>query len=116
MTTPTASAPSQPSTAQAVLDQATSLHADAPAPTPEVEAAEVELEVEAEGKPERRGLSWADALKQVPPDIRQLMKSMHGKGYRAGGKTNMEMKKLGRGLAKVANQKAPVRMVRKVGI
>lgn len=76
MTTPTASAPSQPSTAQAVLDQATSLHADAPAPTPEVEAAEVELEVEAEGKPERRGLSWADALKQVPPDIRQLMKSM----------------------------------------
>ena len=42
---------------------------------------------------------------------------MHkGKGYRAGGKTNLEMKKLGRGLAKVANQKAPVRMVRKVGI
>lgn len=42
---------------------------------------------------------------------------MHkGKGYRAGGKTNLEMKKLGRGLAKVANQKAPVRSVRKVGI
>lgn len=74
MTTPNASAPSQPSTAQAVLDQATTLHADAAAP--EVEASEVELEVEGEGKPERRGLSWADALKQVPPDIRQLMKSM----------------------------------------
>ena len=43
-------------------------------------------------------------------------KKMHGKSYRAGGKTNLEMKKLGRGLAKVANQKAPVRMVRKVGI
>ena len=42
---------------------------------------------------------------------------MHkGKGYRAGGKTNLEMKKLGRGLAKVANQKSPVRTVRKVGI
>ena len=27
------------------------------------------------------------------------------KGYAAGGKTNMQMMKLGRGLAKVANQK-----------
>ena len=43
-------------------------------------------------------------------------KAMHGKGYRAGGKTNLEMKKLGRGLAKVANQKSPVRKVRKAGI
>lgn len=48
--------------------------------------------------------------------VKSHEKSMHGKGYRAGGKTNLEMKKLGRGLAKVANQKAPVRMVRKVGI
>jgi hypothetical protein len=72
---PSSSAPTVPSTAQAVLDQATALHE--PAPTPAAtESGEVELEVEAEGKPERRNLSWNDALKQVPPDIRQLMKSM----------------------------------------
>lgn len=28
-----------------------------------------------------------------------------GKGYAAGGKTSMQMLKMGRGLAKVANQK-----------
>jgi len=33
-----------------------------------------DVEVEAEGR--RRNLSWNDALKQVPPDIRKLMKSM----------------------------------------
>lgn len=38
------------------------------------------------------------------------------KKMRAGGKTSLEMKKMGRGLAKVANQKSPVRSVRKVGI
>ena len=43
-------------------------------------------------------------------------KAMHGKGYRAGGKTNLDMKKMGRGLAKVANQKSPVRKVPKAGI
>jgi|MudIll2142460700_1097286.scaffolds.fasta_scaffold255528_3 hypothetical protein len=43
-------------------------------------------------------------------------KSMHGKGYRAGGKTSLEMKKVGRGMAKVANQLSPVRKVRKAGI
>jgi hypothetical protein len=43
-------------------------------------------------------------------------KAMHGKKFRAGGKTNLEMKKLGRGLAKVANQKSPVRKVPKAGI
>ena len=48
--------------------------------------------------------------------VKSHEKAMHGKGYRAVGKTNLEMKKLGRGLAKVANQKSPVRMVRKVGI
>ena len=42
---------------------------------------------------------------------------MHGvKKMRAGGKTNMDMKTMGRGMAKVANQKAPVRSVRKMGI
>ena len=38
------------------------------------------------------------------------------KKLRAGGKTNLEMKKLGRGLAKVANQKASVRSVPKAGV
>ncbi len=43
-------------------------------------------------------------------------KAMHGKGYRAGGKTSLEMKKVGRGMAKVANQLDPIRKVRKAGI
>lgn len=33
-----------------------------------------------------------------------------------GGKTNMQMKAMGRGLAKVANQKKPMRSVPKKGI
>ena len=33
-----------------------------------------------------------------------------------GGKTNMQMKTLGRNLAKVANQKSPVRKVRATGL
>lgn len=36
--------------------------------------------------------------------------------FAKGGKTNMQMRELGRGLAKVANQKKTVRSVRKVGI
>jgi hypothetical protein len=32
-------------------------------------------------------------------------KSMHGEGYAKGGVTNLQRKQLGRGLAKVANQK-----------
>jgi hypothetical protein len=36
--------------------------------------------------------------------------------FAKGGKTNMQMKELGRGLAKVANQKKTVRSVRKAGI
>jgi hypothetical protein len=35
---------------------------------------------------------------------------------RAGGKTNSDMLKMGRNLAKVANQKAPTRTVRGTGI
>jgi len=31
------------------------------------------------------------------------------KGMRAGGKTNLEMKKYGRGMAKVMNQRSPMR-------
>lgn len=41
---------------------------------------------------------------------------MHAKGYKAGGKTNLDMKKYGRGMAKVMNQRSPVRNVRKVGV
>jgi len=33
-----------------------------------------------------------------------------------GGKTNLQMKQLGRGMAKVANQNKPMSMVRKTGI
>jgi hypothetical protein len=37
-------------------------------------------------------------------------RDMHGKkGMRAGGKTNSEMKKYGRGMAKVMNQRSPMR-------
>ena len=37
-------------------------------------------------------------------------RAMHGKkGMRAGGKTNSDMKKYGRGMAKVMNQRSPMR-------
>ena len=50
-------------------------------------------------------------------EVKGHERSMHGaKKMRAGGKTNAEMKTLGRGLAKVANQKSPVRKVPKSGI
>lgn len=35
---------------------------------------------------------------------------------RRGGKTNLDMKKMGRNLAKIANQKSPMMRVRKTGI
>lgn len=57
------------------------------------------------------------AMKKVAKtEVKKHEKAMHGKGYRAGGKTSLEMKKMGRGLAKVANQMSPVRRVRKAGI
>jgi hypothetical protein len=57
------------------------------------------------------------AMKKVAKaEVKGHEKRMHGKGYRVGGKTNLEMKKLGRGLAKVANQMSPVRKVRATGI
>ena len=52
---------------------------------------------------------------EAKKEVKAHEKSMH-KGYRAGGKTNAEMKTLGRGLAKVANQKQSVRKVRATGI
>ena len=47
------------------------------------------------------------AMKKVAKaEVKAHEKKMHGaKKMRAGGKTNEEMKRLGRGLAKVANQK-----------
>lgn len=58
-----------------------------------------------------------DAKKIAKAEVKAHEKRMHGvKKMRAGGKTNAEMKALGRGLAKVANQKSPVRSVRKTGI
>lgn len=42
--------------------------------------------------------------------------SVNPKAMRKGGKTSMGMKKVGRGLEKVANQKASIRKVRKTGI
>ena len=53
-------------------------------------------------------------------DVHKHEKGMHpGKPMTKlakGGKTNMQMKDMGRGLAKVANQKKSVRSVRKAGI
>ena len=40
---------------------------------------------------------------------------MHGKGYAKGGVTNLQRKELGRGLAKVANQKKSSFTYRKMG-
>jgi len=53
--------------------------------------------------------------------VRQHEKAQHGGKHSElklakGGKTNMQMKDMGRGLAKVANQKKSVRSVRKAGI
>jgi hypothetical protein len=43
-------------------------------------------------------------------EVRKHETSMHGaKKMRAGGKTNAEMKKYGRNMAKVMNQRSPMR-------
>jgi hypothetical protein len=49
-------------------------------------------------------------------EVKEHEKRMHAKGYRKGGKTSLEMKKVGRGMAKVLNQRDSVRSVRKTGI
>lgn len=50
------------------------------------------------------------AMKKVAKtEVKAHEKKMHGaKGFAKGGKTNLQMKQLGRGLAKVANQKKSV--------
>lgn len=54
-----------------------------------------------------------DAKKALKEHMRKGLKSAHPdaavKKMRAGGKTNSDMLKMGRGLAKVANQKSPGR-------
>lgn len=46
------------------------------------------------------------AMKKVAKaEVKAHEKKMHAKGYAKGGKTSLQMKKVGRGLAKVANQK-----------
>ena len=51
------------------------------------------------------------AMKKVAVgEVKKHEQRMHG------AKTNEEMKRLGRGLAKVANQKSPVRKVRATGL
>lgn len=51
--------------------------------------------------------------------VRKHEKAMHpGKKptFAKGGKTNLQMKQLGRNLAKVANQKKPMRRTRMSGV
>lgn len=54
-----------------------------------------------------------DAKKALKDHMAKGMKSAHPdaavKKMRAGGKTNSDMLKMGRGLAKIANQKSPGR-------
>ena len=58
-----------------------------------------------------------DGMKKVAKaEVKAHEKRMHGKGYAKGGKTNLQMKQMGRNLAKVANQKKQMRSVRKTGI
>ena len=64
-------------------------------------------------KKQVKRIADVEAKKEVKAHETKMHK---GKAYRAGGKTNEEMKRLGRGLAKVANQKSPVRKVRATGI
>jgi hypothetical protein len=54
-----------------------------------------------------------DAKKALKAHMAKGMKSAHpdaaAKKMRAGGKTNSDMLKMGRGMAKIANQKSPGR-------
>jgi hypothetical protein len=52
-----------------------------------------------------------DAMKKVAKaEVKAHEKRMHGaKGMRAGGKTNADMLKYGRNMAKVMNQRSPGR-------
>ena len=43
--------------------------------------------------------------KVAKQEVQKHVKAMHGKGYKKGGKTDADMLKYGRGVAKVMNQK-----------
>ena len=47
----------------------------------------------------------AKMKKVAKEEVEKHEKSMHGKGYAKGGKTNLDMKKYGRNMAKVINQR-----------
>lgn len=47
----------------------------------------------------------SEMKKIAKEEVKKHEKSMHGKGYAKGGKTNLDMKKYGRGMAKVMNQR-----------
>ena len=84
LTAPSNAPTNHPSMAETVLAEAQAAHApeapDGDSPPMEAapaEPADVELEdVGDDGKPRTRNLSWDDAITQVPPDIRSLMKNM----------------------------------------
>ena len=57
-----------------------------------------------------------DAKKAVHAHERNMHPGKPMTKLAKGGKTNMQMRQLGRNLAKVANQKKSVRSVRKTGI
>lgn len=48
-------------------------------------------------------------------EVKGHEKRMHGKAFAKGGVTNMQRRELGRGLAKVANQKKTSFTYRKMG-
>jgi hypothetical protein len=60
-----------------------------------------------------RGVAKREAMKAVKGHEATMHKA---KKMKAGGPTSMDMKKYGRGMAKVMNQRSPVRKVRATGI
>jgi hypothetical protein len=60
-----------------------------------------------------RGVAKQEAKKAVKGHEATMHKA---KKMKAGGPTSMDMKKYGRGMAKVMNQRSPVRKVRATGI
>lgn len=65
----------------------------------------------------KKYLSGGD-VKQVKgiakDEVKQHEQQMHGKGYAKGGVTSLQRKEVGRGLAKVANQKKSSFTYRKI--
>jgi hypothetical protein len=50
-----------------------------------------------------------EVKKIADTEVKAHEKRMHGKGFAKGGKTNLDMKKYGRGMAKVINQRTSSR-------